>query len=84
MDGRDQEQGGVSHISSTVTQDMTTVLRSLDPAFWEAREDADRVKSQRGTEGLGSPQTGQLDHTEESGPRPGENALPPRPGLGAD
>ena len=42
---------------------MITVLLSLGPEFQEAREDADIVKSQRGTEGPGNAQTWYCDHT---------------------
>lgn len=56
----DGAQRGVTYILSTVTQGMTAVLLSLDLAFWEAGEDADTVKTQRGTEELGSPHPGHL------------------------
>lgn len=68
MDGREPE----GEMVYSATQGVTTVLLSLVPAFGEAREGADTVKSQRGTEGLGNSQAGQLDRTSESCPRPRE------------
>lgn len=71
MDGREPE-GETAYILLVVTQGVTTVLPSLDPAFGEAKESANTVKSPRGTEGLGNSQAGQLDRTQESCPISGE------------
>lgn len=46
-----------TYILPRVTQGVTAVL-SLGPEFSEARVDADIVKSQRNTEGLGNIPTG--------------------------
>lgn len=36
-------EGKTTYILPRVTQDVTTVLLPLSPAFWEARQDADRT-----------------------------------------